>query len=307
MLISFILPAYKSKFLNLAIESILNQDYSDFELVIIDDNSPENLFEIVSKFKDERIKYYRNQENIGGNDLVKQWNKCLEYANGDYLVLASDDDIYDKTFLSTGMKLISKYPKVDIIRSRVKLINEEGETIGIDGILEENCSQIEFVYAWLNGGFTVCMANYIMKTEAIRSIQFIQQPFAFGTDIITVFLLAKNGLANYKEMLFCFRFSQIHLSSDNSKMPVKIEATTKLFNKIKAISYLPPCNDIEKFCLNQINWDTLYRKCIYDYYNGAVKFLPFRQIFKIEECELANRKDKNMMYVRFFIDKLFKK
>ena len=66
---SFVLPAYKARFFREAIESILNQTYSEFELIIVNDASPEDLDSIVNSYSDERIRYYRNKENIGGRDI----------------------------------------------------------------------------------------------------------------------------------------------------------------------------------------------------------------------------------------------
>ena len=59
---SFVLPAYKARFFREAIESILNQTYSEFELIIVNDASPEDLDSIVNSYSDERIRYYRNKE-----------------------------------------------------------------------------------------------------------------------------------------------------------------------------------------------------------------------------------------------------
>ena len=90
---SFVLPAYKAAFLREAIDSILAQSYPDFELIIVNDKSPEDLASIVDSYHDERIQYYVNAQNIGGHDLVAQWNHCITYATGKYLILASDDDL----------------------------------------------------------------------------------------------------------------------------------------------------------------------------------------------------------------------
>ena len=109
-LISFVLPAYKAQFLQQAIDSILQQTYSNIELIIVDDCSPEHLEEIVATYSDNRISYYKNSENIGGRNLVEQWNHCIEYANGDYLVLAADDDLYQPDFVKecfVGRKISS--------------------------------------------------------------------------------------------------------------------------------------------------------------------------------------------------------
>ncbi len=210
MLISYVLPAYKSKYLKGAIISILGQSYSNLELIIVDDNSPEDLYSIVSQFDDLRISYYKNSHNIGRNDLVAQWNKSIGYAKGDYLVLASDDDVYHENFNSECIKLINKYPEVDLIRSRVSVINDTGKLIDIDGILPERCSQIELVYSWLKGKTFVCIGNYLFKARTIQRQLFDNLPSAFGTDIISTIKLAENGVANTNEMLFSFRVSNIH-------------------------------------------------------------------------------------------------
>ena len=71
------MPAYKSQFLHKAIESILNQTYRHFELIVVDDKSPDNLKEIVDDFTDDRIVYKSNSKNIGGKDLIKNGARSL--------------------------------------------------------------------------------------------------------------------------------------------------------------------------------------------------------------------------------------
>jgi glycosyltransferase involved in cell wall biosynthesis len=77
---SFVLPAYKAKYLKESIDSIINQTYADCELIIVNDASPEDVDSIVTSYSDERIQYYRNEKNIGGTDLVAPWNYCISYA-----------------------------------------------------------------------------------------------------------------------------------------------------------------------------------------------------------------------------------
>ena len=75
---SFIMPCYKRQFLGKAIESILAQTYDDFELVVVNDASPENLYEVVNSISDPRLRYEENITNLGGRDLVACWNHCLK-------------------------------------------------------------------------------------------------------------------------------------------------------------------------------------------------------------------------------------
>ena len=122
---SFVLPAYKAKYLKEAIDSILAQTYTEFELIIVNDASPEDLESIVDTYSDNRIQYYRNEKNMGGTDLVAQWNHSISYAKGEYLILASDDDIYSPEYLEKMDIMIRKYPDVNVFRPRVKRIDRK--------------------------------------------------------------------------------------------------------------------------------------------------------------------------------------
>ena len=81
------IPAYKGKFLKECIESVLAQSYKDFELIVVDDASPDNLAEIAASFDDPRLSYHRNKTNCGAVDVVDNWNKCLAMAKGEYICL----------------------------------------------------------------------------------------------------------------------------------------------------------------------------------------------------------------------------
>ena len=72
------LPVFKAKYLSESIDSILNQTMSDFELIIVNDQSPDDIDSIVFSFNDSRIQYDINEKNIGGTDLILNWNKCCQ-------------------------------------------------------------------------------------------------------------------------------------------------------------------------------------------------------------------------------------
>ncbi|HCL5277183.1 TPA: glycosyltransferase family 2 protein [Salmonella enterica] len=90
--ISVLLPAYNcEKYIGEAIDSILNQSFSDFELIIINDCSTDNTDDVIKKFLyDKRIRYYINSENL---QLVKTLNKGLELCRGKYIARMDADDI----------------------------------------------------------------------------------------------------------------------------------------------------------------------------------------------------------------------
>lgn len=215
---SFVLPAYKARFLKEALDSILSQTYKDFELIIVNDASPEDLDSIVKSYDDPRIRYYVNEQNIGGRDLVAQWNHCLEYANGEYVILASDDDVYHVEYVEKMDSLIKKYPHINIFRPRTQVIDYGGNITHIHGYLKEYISAAEFAYYWMRGHIGSAVSHYIFKKEALINIGgFINFPIAWGSDDATALELSLGGLVFHSDILFSFRQSGNNISSQKNR------------------------------------------------------------------------------------------
>jgi glycosyltransferase involved in cell wall biosynthesis len=114
--ISVLMITYNSsKFLNEAIDSVLKLDYNNFELVISDDNSTDNSWEIIKSFTDDRIKATRNAKNLGeyGNR-----NKAIENACGAYVIFIDGDDIIYDYCLQILASFSEKYPVCGMILAR---------------------------------------------------------------------------------------------------------------------------------------------------------------------------------------------
>lgn len=248
---SFVLPAYKSDYLQDAIDSILQQTVSDFELIIVDDASPYHLETIVNRYDDQRVIFHKNKENIGGKNLVENWNKCIKYAKGDYVILASDDDIYSPLFLQQVDERVKEYPEVDIIRSRVNRIDSKGTITDIEQVYKPYMPFSEFVFYW-SKGIINCIANYVFKrTSLLNAGGFVDMPCAWFSDDITVVNMAINGVATTEDALFYFRTSDKSVSwtFDKETIKKKWEANGKFYNWLNDI-IIPkmrklPQNDIE--------------------------------------------------------------
>ena len=116
MTFSITIPAYKSQFLEKAIASVVAQTFKNWELIIVDDCSPEHLYQIVEPFqKDNRIHYYRNEKNCGAENVVDNWNICLSHATGDYIICMGDDDCLLPWCLEEYQKLLSKKHPLEIL------------------------------------------------------------------------------------------------------------------------------------------------------------------------------------------------
>lgn len=295
MLLSFVMPAYKPDFIEQAIESIIAQTFQDWELVVVDDCSPYDLGSIVARYDDERIHYQRNDVNIGGKNLVSQWNHSIQSAKGEWVVLAADDDIYDPDFAKTVISLSEQYPQVDLIRSRVEQIDENGAHLWDDGTLPEFSDKDIYFVSWMDAKVFDCIGNFAFRRSALEKIGgFIDFPCAFGSDIATPVAMSKNGVANTSEMLFKFRQSDIHLSSDRSRYDEKLAAISQMYSWFSNQSFL------DKYS------DRLHGKCIYDYFNLVIKNVSFRDLpNKLSLCLLASSYEKMIMTARWIKRKFF--
>jgi len=263
---TFLLPAYKSAFLRRSIESILSQNRSDFQVIVSDDCSPEGLESIVSEFlADQRIIYRRNEQNIGAEHLVSHWNLLLGMCESEWVIMASDDDIYDPTFLAEVDDLLMKHPHVDLARARVRKITGTDETISVDGIYDECTPELEFLAMQHNNVNVKCVGNYVFRTKALKEKGgFVNFPYAWFSDTATAIMMAENGCVNTSVPLFHYRASGLNISTkkDSPEVAKKKTQSAYLFyewlrNRLSSLSRIE--GDAYHKCLCQFCWDE-YRK-----------------------------------------------
>ena len=308
MRFSFVLPAYKSEYLQVAIDSILQQTYIDFELIIVDDASPYHLESIVNQYNDNRIVFHRNENNIGGKNLVSNWNKCIKYAKGEYVILASDDDIYSPFFLQQVDERIKDYPNVDIIRSRVNRIDSDGIITDIEQIYKPFMPFSEFVFYW-SKGIINCIANYAFKRTALLDAGgFVDMPCAWYSDDITIVNMSVNGIATTDDALFYFRTSDKSISwTFNQETIRKKWKANGMFYQWFNDTIIPrmrtlPQNDIE--ILYQKNAIFNVRNRVKTMYSQLIARYPHSHFFEaikmITSVTILYKKEK----VHLFIDYL---
>ena len=108
-LISIIMPTYKrGEMITEAIDSVLRQTYQNYEIIIVNDCSPDNTDEIIQKHyeNNEKVKYYHNEKNSGAG--VTRKNGYLK-SNGEYLIFMDDDDYYtDNEFFAKAMRIFEE-------------------------------------------------------------------------------------------------------------------------------------------------------------------------------------------------------
>ena len=124
--ISVCIPSYNcAPFLADAIDSVLAQSYSDFELLIIDDCSTDSSAEIIAGYaeRDPRIVFLRNESNLG---MVANWNRCIELARGEYIHYLFADDLFaSPECLDKMLRVIESDPAISLVVSARNIIDED--------------------------------------------------------------------------------------------------------------------------------------------------------------------------------------
>ncbi len=123
--VSICIPTYnRSQILPYAVNSVLNQTYSDFELIICDDASPDNTAEVVAQWDDPRIRYIRHPQNIKRS---RNMRSGYEAAQGTYFIKFDDDDALTPTFLERTVAVMEKQPNVDFVCTDHWVINARNQ------------------------------------------------------------------------------------------------------------------------------------------------------------------------------------
>ena len=121
--LSVCMPVYNgNKFLAEAVQSVLNQTFKDFELVIVDDCSTEDPAPILERFKDPRIKFHRNAVRQG---LVGNWNRCVELSRGGFVCVFHQDDVMQPENLRRKVEVLGQNPGVALAYSDARVVEED--------------------------------------------------------------------------------------------------------------------------------------------------------------------------------------
>ncbi|MCL8000700.1 glycosyltransferase, partial [Brucella sp. 21LCYQ03] len=143
--IAIIIPAYKPTYFSNTLESLANQTDTAFNLYIGDDCSPFDLEPLIKPYKDAlNITYFRFENNLGGQDLVAHWDRCLSLMNGEtFFILFSDDDELEPNCIESLKKSIEVYEE-DVLHFNLQIVNGVGMPLGLPTKFPENMSSMSF-------------------------------------------------------------------------------------------------------------------------------------------------------------------
>jgi glycosyltransferase involved in cell wall biosynthesis len=308
MQFSIAIPAYKSMFLKECIESVLKQTFTNFELIIVNDCSPQPIDETVSQFNDSRITYYKNEENIGAENLVINWNNCLEKATGEFFIMMGDDDTMHPEYLEEFKKLIDKYPQLDVYHCRSVIIDERSSPISLTPSWPEFESVYDNILHRITTKRLQYISDFVYRTSVLKKNGgFYNLPLAWASDDISAYIACGDkGIAHTNRAVFNYRQNNQTISSTGNYYK-KIEAIAKSENWFNDLMATPPANHYDKIIFEQLKskipehikaykialMSSSFKK---DLIKNLIYFLRKRSLYKIGFTEIIKSLIKTLRF-----------
>lgn len=174
--VSIVLPNYNyAQYLDERIQSVLNQTYSDFELIVLDDASTDDSLEVIRKYKDPRIRTQFNTKNSGSP--FKQWDKGLRLAQGEYLWIAEADDSCHPTLLEKLVDKLDENPSVGLAYTQSWNVNGEGERIQLCKEWTNHLDEVRWSNDFVNAGRDEC--KYLLFNCTIPNVSAVLMRHSF--------------------------------------------------------------------------------------------------------------------------------
>jgi glycosyltransferase involved in cell wall biosynthesis len=212
--VTVLLPVHNGEqFLQTAIDSILKQSFTDFELLLINDGSTDQTEQIIEHYKDDRITYISHKANIG---LVRSLNNGIIKAKGELIARMDCDDIAHPQRLEKQLNYLDRHQDVDVLGCQIGLINDEEEEIG-DRIypLEHHAIKLESLLD--------CPmphpAVMFRKEKMVKFYFFYDRAQRFTEDYeLWQRAFSTLGFANLNEKLLRYRINNSQISSQNKEL-----------------------------------------------------------------------------------------
>lgn len=212
-LVSVIMPVYNtSKYLHEAIQSILNQTYTHFEFIIVDDASTDNSVKIIQTFKDERIHLIVNEKNEG---ISRSRNKGMSFARGRYIAVFDSDDTALPYRLEKQVAFMEKTPACGLLGGQIELISETGKSTGKSVQYEEDSAKIPVILLFKNH---IAQPAAMIRRSALPDVWYKPEFIIAGDYELWVRISRHHKLFNLPEKLISYR---IHDKSITKRQSAK--------------------------------------------------------------------------------------
>ncbi len=217
-LVSIGIPTYNRAARNLrkVIERSLNQTYRNVEVIVSDNCSSDETPELVRSIEDPRLRYFRQETNIGPNN---NFNYCLNQARGDYFLLFHDDDMIDEDFVEACISSLKPGQSVGAIFTGVRIIDEHDNVRNEYANRATARSATDFIRGWFKGTTTLYLCSTLYNTARLKEVGgFCSKKNLFDDLVPTFTLVANYGRADVAEVKAGFRR---HSANRGATVPIE--------------------------------------------------------------------------------------
>jgi glycosyltransferase involved in cell wall biosynthesis len=215
-------------YLTQAIESILGQSYSDFEFLIIDDGSTQDL-EALSSFSDSRIVIHR-QANIG---LTRSLNKGIAMASGEFIARMDADDISAPERLQAQISEIESDPKLDLVGSFFEIVDDQGMLIERKELITDPIYRLWRLQFHNNYGHGTVM----FRKKAVMDVGMYNESLMYAQDFdLWSRLSQRNNTSVVPEVLYSYRLIQHGQQASVKNYDAQLATAIDISNRSLAVS-----------------------------------------------------------------------
>ena len=204
-LVTIAVPTYNraDRYLRQAVESALDQTYSNVEVIVSDNCSADNTEALIKGYSAPRLRYFRQVKNIGANN---NFNFCVEQARGDYFLLLQDDDLIDCDFAEVCMQAAGYNTDIGIIRTGTRVIDSDGKVLKESPNRVGGLSTADFFIGWFRGKTSLYLCSTLFNTRRLKELGgFRSKHNLFQDDVATAQLAARFGKVDVQEVKASFR------------------------------------------------------------------------------------------------------
>ena len=231
--INIVLVTYnRPLYLRQAIDSILNQSYTNFNLIILDNGSDSETKKILNTLNDSRVRVETNKLN--SREFI---NKAFKFTNCEYLMLTHDDDLMNKNFLKHQLNQLELNKQIDLLACRINLINDKSTFLGKirPRIFKSKIwRKDEYIKQYFFSGNIIPCPTIIFKSDFIKKNR-LKYNWSVGpaVDLFLLFEANINGvLALSKKPLYNYR---IHSNQDSelNRLSLELQVKPHIINLLK--------------------------------------------------------------------------
>jgi glycosyltransferase involved in cell wall biosynthesis len=179
--VSICIPAHNAApYLPLAIDSALAQEFTDFELVVLDNASTDNTREVCEGYRDPRFRY--EYEATPGQSIA--WNRCVDLATNQYAILLHADDELEPQFLTRAVEILDNNEDVGLVHCAVEHIDESGGHLQLQRLFDSDLIDRDDVVLrrLLLEGCVINPAGVIVRRDAYDSLGGFTNEVVWGVD-----------------------------------------------------------------------------------------------------------------------------